>query len=378
LRPPDTYAHFRAIRKVEVVDAILATSSFLPGHGGIESYLSELCARLAPRLAVVAPATRDGEPIPQDLPYPTHGYDALRHVSRAVIDAARRHETNRVLFGAPWPLALLGPQLKGAGLRYSVIVHGAELLVPSAIPLMRSRFRRALSQADLLLAVSEFTAGKLRGLGPPVEVLRARVDTNRFSSDVATDELRDRLGIGNRKVVLCLGRIVRRKGVDRLVEAARRLAADGREVVAVIGGTGPDLDRVRRGAEKTRAPAIFLGRVAEADAPALYALADAFALPVVDRWFGLEVEGLGVVLLEAAACCTPCVAGRSGGTAEAVLDEKTGFVIDGSDVAVLTDRLARLLDDPEEARAMGEAGRAHVEANFAGDLPPGLLEWLAT
>jgi phosphatidylinositol alpha-1,6-mannosyltransferase len=144
----------------------------------------------------------------------------------------------------------------------------------------------------------------------------------------------------------------------------------------VVGGTGPDESRLRRLAARLGAPVIFAGVIPDADAPALYARADVFVLPVADRWFGLEVEGLGVALLEAEACATPCVAGRSGGTAEAVLDSETGFVIDGCDVASLTGRIAWLLDHPEKAAAMGRAGRAHVEAHFSGRVPPALLSWL--
>src|SRR5688500_17555645 len=98
-------------------DALMVTSSFLPGRGGIESYLSELCSLLSPRLAVLAPRARDGIPLPKDLSYPTRGGPGSmlipdRRVVEATVRLARELGTDRVLFGTPWPLALIGPRLK--------------------------------------------------------------------------------------------------------------------------------------------------------------------------------------------------------------------------------------------------------------------------
>src|SRR5687768_15466364 len=115
----------------------MVTSSFLPGRGGIESYLAELCAVVAPRLAVVAAGAREGKPIPLGLPYRTFvGPGSMlvpgRRVIDATIEAAAACGTDRVLFGTPWPLALTGPKLRSRGLRYAVIVHASEMLVPAA------------------------------------------------------------------------------------------------------------------------------------------------------------------------------------------------------------------------------------------------------
>lgn len=305
-----------------------------------------------------------------------------RQVVRATIDAAERHETDRVLFGTPWPLIVTGPKLRAAGLRYAAIVHGAELVAPAAVPGLRQVLARALRGADVLYAVSEYTAQRVRALvgasGPPVDVLRARVDAGRFSPSVDGGAARKRLGIAREApVVLCLGRLVPRKGVDRLVDAMPAIRARVPDAVLVVAGTGPEYNALRRRAAGTDAPIVFAGRVADEEAPLMYAAASVFALPVADRWFGLEIEGLGVVLLEAAATGVPCVTGRSGGTPEAVLDGRTGFVVDGHDVGAIGERIAWLLSNPDEARAMGAAGRDHVTTVFSNRaLPASLLEWL--
>lgn len=368
----------------------MVTSSFLPGRGGIESYLSELCTLIAPRVAVMAPPERDGLPLPRDLGYPTvPGPTSMLWPGQKVVDAvvqqARALGTGRILFGTPWPLILIGPRLRDAGLRYSVIVHGAELVVPGAVPGLHRSVARALGKADLLLPVSNYTARATAALlqrvavdVPRIENLRARVDVDRFRPGLDATALRASLGIRpDQKVVLCFGRLVPRKGVHRLIAAMPDVAAAIPGAVLVVGGTGPEYKKLRRSAAGLKAPVVFAGRVADEDAPALYATADVFGLAVTDRWFGLEIEGLGVVLLEASACETPCVTGRSGGTPEAVLDGVTGRVVDARDRKQLAGALIDLLEDPELRASMGAAARAHVAANFSAAVAPApLLEWL--
>jgi phosphatidylinositol alpha-1,6-mannosyltransferase len=374
-----------------MADALLVSSSFLPGKGGIESYLGQLCARLSPRVAVLAPGRRDRSLIPDDLGYSTYGFSRSPLLPtpgalRRIIEVAAQEDTRRVLFGTPWPLVLLAPALRARGLSYSVIVHGAETIVPGATPLLRRRLAAALGAADALFSVSGFTADRVSALlastgraQPPTALLRARVDTERFTPDADGTTARVRLGLSESdRVVLCFGRLVRRKGIHRIIRAYPALARQAERVVIVVAGSGPQQARLSRLADRTGARVVFAGSVSDEDAPALFACADVFALPVADRWMGLEPEGLGVVLLEAAACGVPCVAGRSGGTPEAVLDGRTGRVVDARDRGELTNATAGLLNDRSGAARMGLEGRRHVCENFAGSrLPALLLDWLA-
>ncbi len=373
-------------------DALMVTSSFLPGRGGIESYLAELCSQVAPHIAVLGPRRRDGIPIPHDLGYPTHGLEdgsmlvPGKKVVRAISGLVAHHRTTKVIFGTPWPLGLLGPDLDRRGLRYAVIVHGAEMLVPAAVPGLSKRFARAMAGAELLLPVSGYTDNALRKLiqshglpVPTIERLHARVDLDRFHPGVDTTSVRSRLGLSpTDRVVLCFGRLVKRKGIDRLIAALPAINERVAGAVVVIAGTGPERARLGKLARVGEGRVLFAGRVEDTEAPAFYALADVFALPVADRYFGLEIEGLGVVLLEAAASGTPCVTGRSGGTPEAVIDGSTGFVVDATDVGLLADRIAWLLQHPERSAEMGSAGRAHVRKEFSTlELPASLLGWLS-
>ena len=368
---------------------LMVTSSFLPGRGGIESYLSELCELVAPDLAVIAPPSRDGSPLPRDLGYETFPFSSRvpvpsKRLTGEVIATARSLGTDRIILGTPWPLALMAPALKRAGLRVAAIVHGAEFITANAVPLLRRRVASALAEADLLLPVSDYTRGKVAdaiqsaGLTPPpMTLLRARVDVERFRCIEDRATLRSTVGLpSDVKLILTFGRLVPRKGNDRLIRALPLIRARVPGAVLVIAGTGPEMRRLKRIARRTEG-VIFTGRVPDADAAAVYASADVFALGVADRWFGLDIEGLGVVLLEAAASCVPAVTGRSGGTPEAVIDGSSGFVVDARNQAALVDRIATLLEDPELAREMGRKARSHVEDTFSGrKLPIPLSEWL--
>jgi phosphatidylinositol alpha-1,6-mannosyltransferase len=374
-----------------VADVLLVTSSFLPGKGGIETLLAGLCDVLSERVTVLAPPRRDGMELPPDLGYavvpgPGSMLAPGPRIVDAIVKSAAAHGTDKVLFGTPWPLVLVAPRLVERGLRYAVVVHGAETIVPGSIPGVRRRLARTLAGADLLLPVSEYTLAKVlevlratRRRVPPSALLRPGVDLTRFGPRADGMAHRRKLGLGeHHKVVLCLGRLVRRKGVHRLIEALPEIAARVPETVAVVAGTGREERGLRRLARQVSAPVVFTGRVADDETPALYASADVFALPVADRWAGLEVEGLGVVLLEAAASGLACVTGRSGGTPEAVLDGITGYVVDARDRAALVSATGKLLSDPRLARRMGDAGRAHVAEHFSGALPGELVDWLAS
>lgn len=373
-----------------MTDALMVTSSFLPGRGGIESYLAELCDELVPSVAVLAPGGRDGVGLPRNLRYRTEAGPALmlaprRAVTRSIIETAGELGTSRVLFGTPWPLVLLAPGVARAGLSYSVIVHGAEMLVPGVVPGVSGRLASALAGADALFAVSDFTGDAVRELlarkgqsVPPIHTLRARVDVTRFRPDLDTTPVRDRYGLRTEdKLILCLGRLVPRKGVGRLIEALPAIRARVPEARLVIAGTGPEEEKLKKLAGSSSA-VVFTGRVPDELAPQVYATAGVFALPVRDRYRGLEVEGLGIVLLEAAACEVPCVTGRSGGTPEAVLDGTTGFVVEATDRSALVDRIAGLLENEDLAKQMGRAGRKHVIEHFyeTSRLKP-LLDWLS-
>jgi len=212
---------------------------------------------------------------------------------------------------------------------------------------------------------SAFIARTVRTAVParvPVSVLYPGADVEAFHPDLPTDDLRARYGVEDDPLVVCVSRLVARKGQDVLIEGMEDVRRRVPDATLLIVGGGPYEDHLRDLAgEAPEGSVIFAGQVSEADLPRHYAMGDVFAMPCRTRLGGLEVEGWGNVFIEAAACGRPVVVGDSGGAREALVDGETGILVDGADVASVADAVASLLGDPVRAQRMGEAGRARVE-----------------
>jgi phosphatidylinositol alpha-1,6-mannosyltransferase len=237
-----------------------------------------------------------------------------------------------------------------------------------------------LRDATIVIAAGGYAAAegqRAAGRPLPVTVVPPGVDCARFHpiSVAARVEMRRRFGLPDRApLVLGVSRLVPRKGFDVLIEAAALIAPRHPGLVVAIGGSGRDETRLRRLAERHRAPVRFLGRVAEADLAALHASADVFAMVCRTRWAGLEQEGFGIVFVEAAAAGVAQLAGRSGGAAEAVLHEETGLVVEHpGDPNVVAIALGRLLDDDVLRARLGTAARQRAEREFSYDVLAGRL-----
>lgn len=336
---------------------LLVTNDFPPRPGGIQQYLGNLVEAFPGEVRVLAPAESDdaGSGViraDRRFMWPT------RRVRRWVEEHIDRFRPDIVLFGAPHPLPWLGPALRAAtGVPYAVICHGAEVTIPAAFPVSRQMLRRPLRRADALFAVSRFTAGRVERLaGRPVHYLGAGVDVNEFVPGPAP------AGV---PVVGCVSRFVPRKGQRRVLEAVARLRRRGIEADVLLVGKGRDERRLRGLADSLGVPTRFEVAVPWEALPGLYREMTVFAMPCRSRWMGLEVEGLGLVFLEAAAAGLPVLAGDSGGSPETVVPGVTGYVVAGGED--LEEGLARLLTDRVEAARMGEAGRRWVLDHYTWD-----------
>ncbi|WP_219420400.1 glycosyltransferase family 4 protein [Pseudonocardia nigra] len=350
---------------------LLVTNDFPPRTGGIQSYLQALADRLpAGALVVYAPAWPGAAEFDAAAGYPVHRHPTslmlpVPAVACRAVALAREHEAGTVWFGASAPLGLLGPVLRRrAGIeRVVASTHGHEVgwaMLPGA----RQALRRIGRDADAFTTISRYTRGRVAAaFGPDaaLEVLPSGVDAEVFRPDpAARTELRRRYGLGEAPVVSCVSRLVARKGQDVLIRALPRVRAAVPGARLLFVGNGPDRGRLRRLATDVGVAdhVVFTGPVPAAELPAHYAVGDVFALPCRTRGGGLDVEGLGIALLEAAATGLPVVAGDSGGAPETVWDGHTGHVVDGRDQRVVADAVAGLLADPDRARRMGAAGRA--------------------
>lgn len=353
---------------------LLVTNDFPPRVGGIQNYLWSIYSRLDPDdVVVLAPAHPGDRHWDQAQPFevlrwPGRVYWPTASLKRRITEIARTRSVDAVAFGAMLPMNLIGSSLERP-----VIVHTHGFEVAWArVPVLVQMLRRIGRNARLMTVVSSYTERFIaRALGPgtPVELLRTGVDLERFTPGADGTEVRKRHGLGSAPVVAHVSRLVARKGQDVLIRAMPLVRAEVPDAKALIVGGGPDASRLRRlaASERIEDAIVFAGEVVEEQLAAHYAAGDVFAMPCRSRWANLEVEGLGLVYLEAQACGRPAITGDSGGAPEAVVPGETGFVVRGDDHRALAARLVDLLGDPTRARAMGSAGRAFVEANHRWD-----------
>ncbi|MEU4651257.1 glycosyltransferase family 4 protein [Nocardia fluminea] len=360
---------------------LLVTNDFPPRPGGIQSYLQALSNQLPPEdLVVYAPRWRGDSHEKFDA---AQKFQVVRHPTTlmlptpAVIKRAsallREHACDTVWFGAAAPLAAMAPMLRRAGAeRILASTHGHEVGW-SMLPGSRQVLRSIGEHTDVVTYVSKYTRGRFASAFGPraaLEHLPPGVDPTEFRPDpAAREELRARYGLGERPTVLCLSRLVPRKGQDMLIVAMTEIRERVNGAVLVIAGGGPYETRLRALAEAlgVQDSVVFTGRVPSGELAAHHTIADVFAMPCRTRGAGLDVEGLGIVFLEASATGVPVVAGDSGGAPETVREGETGIVVHGRSVSQISDAIVELLTDRDKAARMGAAGRAWVEQNWHWD-----------
>ncbi|HEX3614558.1 MAG TPA: glycosyltransferase family 4 protein [Sporichthyaceae bacterium] len=355
---------------------LVVTNDFPPRTGGIQSFVAALVARQDPDTIVVyAPAWPGAAQFDAAAAYPV-----VRHrgalmlpvptVAGHAAELVRRFGASTVLFGAAVPLGLLAPGLREAGVRRAVgLTHGHEAAWAQA-PGANRVLRRVAADLDVLTYLGPFTGSRIaRALRPADRAKLVRlhpgVDARRFAPGPGAAR-RAALGLAGRPVVVCVSRLVPRKGQDTLIRALPTVRSVVPDACLLVVGSGPHEWRLRELAARTGLAehVRFTGGVSDADLPGYYGAGDVFAMPCRTRRRGLEVEGLGMVFLEASACGLPVVAGDSGGAPEAVIEGRTGTVVDGRSVPAVAAAVTRLLSDPALVAEQGSAGRDWVLAEW--------------
>jgi phosphatidylinositol alpha-1,6-mannosyltransferase len=355
---------------------LLVTNDFPPRPGGIQQFVHNVAVRQPAGSVVVYASTWEGAAkFDAQQPFQVVREDTgvllpTPRAARRAAELARAHDCDTVWFGAAAPLGLLADGLRSsAGIRRAVaLTHGHEVGW-AALPGARQVLRRIARGNDVITYLGEYTRVRLdRALHGLTDLRRLApgVDVDAYHPGVDGEPVRARHGLTGRPVIVCVSRLVPRKGQDMLIRALPAVRRRVPGAALLIVGGGPYRGTLQRLAREqgVEADVVFTGSVPWAELPAHYAAGDVYAMPCRTRRRGLDVEGLGIVYLEASACGLPVIAGDSGGAPDAVREGETGYVIGGRDIAALTGRLVDLLADPQRATAMGAAGRAWTEAEW--------------
>ena len=358
---------------------LLVTNDLGPRAGGIESFVLSLVERVPKGCLIIYTSTQKGSaPFDAQL-LERFGAVVIRdrakillptpRVNRRAVKILKQYQIKTVWFGAAAPLALMATQLRTSGATNIVALsHGHEIWW-AKIPVLKQLLRKIIKDVDHLGYLGQFTKSEIAKASNQIDKfaqIAPGIDTDHFMPKSARADLIKKYRLEDRRVIVSVGRLVHRKGQDKLIESLPKILQSFPDAVLLLVGEGPIKQMLKNTAKQLGVTnqVIFAGRVQHIDLPDYICLGEVFAMPVRSRFAGLEVEGLGIVYLEASACGLPVIVGNSGGATDAVIDGITGLLVDGSDIDQIADAVCKLLTDQSRAKAMGLAGRGWVIENW--------------
>ena len=363
---------------------LFVTNDFGPRAGGIETFVIGLIERRPFGQTIVYTSAQIGSE-EYDRAWKTEfGVTVIRDRSKILLPTPRvARNLARIIkdsdiqvaaFGAAAPLGLLSTSMKRAGIRKTVaLTHGHEVWWAKVFP-FNLAMRRIGSSIDSLTYLGEFTQRAIarslsKASAEKMVKIAPGIDVEHFSPQDSTQLRRD-LKLDDKRVIVSVGRLVHRKGQDHLIQSLPEILRSVPNAHVLIVGQGPYLSHLKKLVEELNVVdhVSFIGRIQYAQLPQYICAGDIFAMPSRSRFFGLEVEGLGIVYLEASACGLPVIAGSSGGAPDAVVDGVTGIVVDGESDTAIAQAAIKLLKDLDGAKTMGLAGREWIVKNWRWEI----------
>ena len=354
---------------------LLVTNDLGPRAGGIETFVLGLIEGLPKDSLIIYTSSQKGDKAFDAQLLEKFGAVVIRdrakmllptpRITRKAVKILKQQQIKNVWFGAAAPLALMAGKLRSAGASNIVaLTHGHEVWW-AKIPILKSLLKKIIKDVDHLGYLGDFTKGEIAKISnQPQKFLQIApgIDTQHFAPKIARGDLIEKYRLDGRRVIVSVGRLVHRKGQDELVKAMPKILEQFPDAILLFVGEGPIKQMLCNSAKQLGVlpKVVFAGRVSHHDLPDYICLGEIFAMPVRSRFSGLEVEGLGIVYLEASACGLPVIAGNSGGAPDAVIESQTGFVVDGTDIQEIANASVALLNDPALCAALGDAGREWI------------------
>jgi len=355
---------------------LFVTNDFGPRAGGIETFIIGLIERRSFASTIVYTSAQANSQEYDQIWEKKYGVKVIRDSSRILLPTPRVARRISALikaegisvaaFGAAAPLGLLAHSMKRSGIvRIVALTHGHEVWWAKVFP-FNLLLRRIGTGVDSLTYLGEYTRQMIsRPLTQSAKSAMIKIapgiDTDHFSPRNSAN-LRQSLQLSQKKVIVCVARLVHRKGQDKLIDAMPSILESISNAHLLIVGQGPYQSKLVKRVKKLglEESVTFVGRINYEKLPEYICVGDLFAMPSRSRFGGLEVEGLGIAYLEASACGLPVIAGSSGGAPDAVVDGKSGVVVNGTDITAIAKTVIKFLRDPEGSRQMGQFGRNWV------------------
>jgi phosphatidylinositol alpha-1,6-mannosyltransferase len=364
---------------------LLVTNDFGPRAGGIETFVIGLLERIKGHEVTVFTSQQGDTSVYDQQWIEKFGVRVIRdqskillpswRVTRAAKKIVAAKNINVVVFGAAAPLALMSPSLRKSGVKKIIaLTHGHEVWWAKIFP-FRLAIKRIGKNVDHLTYLGEFTRQAIskpltRKSATEMVKIAPGIDTAHFIPQPDAMQKREELGLQDKKIIISVGRLVHRKGQDNLIQAMPAVLKKIPNAHLLLVGEGPYRKHLEKLVMKSSLEqnVTFAGRIMYDKLPSYLSAADLFAMPSRSRFFGLEVEGLGIVYLEASACGIPVVAGNSGGAPDAVLEGVTGLCVDGTNIEQITAAIVEICSDAERASHMGAAGRNWIVNQWRWDI----------
>ncbi len=364
---------------------LLVTNDFGPRAGGIETFVIGLLERIKGHEVTVFTSQQGDTSVYDQQWLDKFGVRVVRDKSKILLPSWRVTRAAKkivavknidvVVFGAAAPLALMSPSLRKSGVKKIIaLTHGHEVWWAKIFP-FKLAIKRIGKNVDHLTYLGEFTRQAIsealsRKSATEMVKIAPGIDTAHFIPQPDAMQKRKELGLQDKKIIISVGRLVHRKGQDNLIQAMPAVLKKIPNAHLLLVGEGPYKKHLEKLVMKSSLEqnVTFAGRIMYDRLPSYLSAADLFAMPSRSRFFGLEVEGLGIVYLEASACGIPVVAGNSGGAPDAVLEGVTGLCVDGTNIEQITGAIVEICRDAERASYMGAAGRNWIVDQWRWDI----------
>ena len=363
---------------------LFVTNDFGPRAGGIETFIIGLIQRRPFGQTIVYTSFQENSAQFDADWLANYGVRVIRDRSKILLPTPRvalhlrgiikKEGITTAAFGAAAPLGLLSASMKRAGVvRTVALTHGHEVWWAKVFP-FNLLLRRIGSTVDVLTYLGEFTRKAIsKALSAKAQSAMVKIapgiDVEHFIPTDASP-LRESLGLADKKVIVSVGRLVHRKGQDHLIEAMPEILKNVPRAHLLLVGEGPYREHLQNLVHqlKLESSVTFIGRIQYQDLPMYICVGDIFAMPSRSRLMGLEVEGLGIVYLEASSCGLPVLAGDSGGAPDAVIQNETGLVVSGTDNKEIASAAVALLTNLEASQKMGTVGRQWIVDNWRWEI----------